>query len=315
MSKFSELIDDVPTKPLGEVLLKAKGLAYGLRSNKFKKWIESEINGYGEGEEPPLYRRVPCKVFASVYYVSGPTTPSYFNHQELLLSDVNPHRDFFSFTEIREPISTIDSIINKNPDDFSYTLRTEELEKLNDWKPINVRSVVKGARKVTRHDLDGILHKARSTLLDFLLELRDKYPELEKDDVSVKDVPVAETERIFQNVTNNYGTMIQGNGNQIGVVGNNNQVTLRDVVGSASLTDIADDLERLRDAMATKATTDEQDAEVEAVSDAIVAARNGKSGTVLSVLKGAGKFGLDVATKIGASIAARLIESQMTGGV
>lgn len=34
MSKFSELIDDVPVKPLSEVLLKAKVLAYGLRSNE-----------------------------------------------------------------------------------------------------------------------------------------------------------------------------------------------------------------------------------------------------------------------------------------
>ncbi len=34
-------------------------LAYELKNEKLKQWVERELNGYGQGEEVPEYRRVP----------------------------------------------------------------------------------------------------------------------------------------------------------------------------------------------------------------------------------------------------------------
>ena len=65
MSRFSELIDavaDQKNHTLSDVLLKAKVLAYSLKSRKFRHWINAEISGYAQEEQLPEYRIVSANI-------------------------------------------------------------------------------------------------------------------------------------------------------------------------------------------------------------------------------------------------------------
>lgn len=42
--------------PLGDILLKAKLLAYKLRNTEFKQWVRNELDGYPNSEDLPAYR-------------------------------------------------------------------------------------------------------------------------------------------------------------------------------------------------------------------------------------------------------------------
>jgi hypothetical protein len=86
---------------------------------------------------------------------------------------------------------------------------------------------------------------------------------------------------------------------------------LRDAIGEHSLADLANDLERLRTAMLSESKNEEQDAAVTAVAGAEDAAKKGDAKGVLASLKTTGKWGIDLATKIGAAIAAKAIEKSM----
>jgi hypothetical protein len=72
---------------------------------------------------------------------------------------------------------------------------------------------------------------------------------------------------------------------------------------SLNLAKLADDLARLRDAMAKESTSAEQFAAVGNVASAEVEARKEQGPTTLEYLSKAGRWALDVATKIGVPVA------------
>lgn len=60
MSLLEEIRADVvnASMPLPSVLRKAKILAYKLRSDDLKRWVEQELGGYDcDSEQLPIYRR------------------------------------------------------------------------------------------------------------------------------------------------------------------------------------------------------------------------------------------------------------------
>jgi hypothetical protein len=78
-----------------------------------------------------------------------------------------------------------------------------------------------------------------------------------------------------------------------------------------NLPQLADELARLRDTMRATAKTLEDDAAVGAVAEAEKAARDGDRPRALERLKAAGKWALDVGTKIGVEIATSVLKEQL----
>lgn len=78
-----------------------------------------------------------------------------------------------------------------------------------------------------------------------------------------------------------------------------------------NLPQLADELARLRATMRATAKTLEEDAAVGAVAEAEKAARDGDRPRALERLKAAGKWALDVGTKIGVEIATSVLKEQL----
>lgn len=79
------------------------------------------------------------------------------------------------------------------------------------------------------------------------------------------------------------------------------------------LPQLAVELQELRQALRQAATEREHDATVVAVGDAAQAAQAGNGLAVLDHLKSAGKWALDVATKIGVSVATEALKTALKG--
>lgn len=66
MSLFDEIQNDIVSAvPLSTVLRKAKVLAYRLKNQDFKDWVEHELNGYYEANERPEYRTISTESYGS----------------------------------------------------------------------------------------------------------------------------------------------------------------------------------------------------------------------------------------------------------
>lgn len=82
-----------------------------------------------------------------------------------------------------------------------------------------------------------------------------------------------------------------------------------EVGSTVNLDQLADDLARLRNALRSEANTAEHDHAIGQVANAEIAARSGDGPTALQHLAKAGKWVLDVATKIGTEVAVAAMKS------
>lgn len=326
MSRFSELIDQVADQKnhsLSDVLLKAKVLASQLRSRKFRQWVEAEINGYDMEAELPDYRILSSKLIGEYagYFHSTARSPMSVSHLD------QQHRERFSTHHVHNGVAFVEdviiggdeSLIGVYLDGYAVNYLRQHGTQMSEMILNRV------FKQISRHSCQQLLQSVRCRLLDFLLELRSKYPELDKDDsiaakVTEADVDSAMASRVYHNCTVLEEVEMRDNyqAGQAGAMGpkakaeNINFIQiLRTTIGDNSLADLAKELEQLRTSMLAESKTEEQDGAVASVAEAEEAAKKGDAKGVLSYLKQAGQWALDKATAIGTPVAIKAIEKAM----
>ena len=235
-------------------------------------------------------------------------------------------RETFDSLKIRQGVAYVEDLVKGESGDMGMWMDGAAVNYLREHGDrISDMILNEVFKRVSNQSLMALLAGVRSRLLDFLLELRDRYPELEKSDeaaaeVNVSEVDAAVDQRFYQECTIIEGSEMRDNfqAGQAGAMGPNAQADsmnfvqiLRDGIGDNSLADLASDLENLRTVMLSESKSAEEDAAVAAVAEAEVAATKGDAKTVLASLKSAGKLAMDVATNIGAAVAAKAIEKSM----
>jgi hypothetical protein len=325
MSRFSQLIDEVADQrnhSLSDVLLKAKVLAHRLRSRKFREWINSEIDGYSDGSELPDYRIVSATLLGEFngYFHSR------YKNVPLSTSFLEPKVREFLETEPMSPgVAYIEDLVSKDGR-IGKSLDIAVVSYLR-VHGVQIEDMILNhvEKTVAKSELMALLASIRSRLLDFLLELRDKYPDLDQDEDAPPRIPEAVIDsamarRVYNNCTVLEGGDMRDNyqAGQAGAMGPNAKAEnmnfvqiLRETIGERSLAELAADLERLRAAMLTESKTAEQDEAVGAIAQAEDAAKKGDAKGVLGFLRKAGQWAFDVATKIGTSVASKAIEKSM----
>jgi len=237
------------------------------------------------------------------------------------------HRRVFGTSEVRNGVSSVEDLVKGDDDGMigiwmdgsAVNYLREHGTRISDMILNRV------CKRVSKHSIVGLLTNVRSRLLEFLLELRGRYPELEKSDeivpeVSESEIDAAVEQRFYQNCTLIEGSEMRDNfqAGQAGAMGPNAKAEnmnfiqiLREGIGDSSLADLATDLEKLRTAMLSVSKSAPQDAAVSAVAEAEAAAKKGDAKSVLASLKSAGKWAMDVATKIGTAVAGKALEKAL----
>ena len=256
-SKFSQLIDELADQKnhsLSDVLLKAKVLAHQLRGRKFRQWINSEIDGYDRTGTIPTYRKLMIALrgdfngpFQSILR-DVPLSTSMFDEDM---------REVLNYHTVPNSVAAIEDMTSKEGDpvaklDIKYVNFFRQYGEQIDGMILN--HLKKG---IPKSGLVGILASVRSKLLDFLLELRDKHPDLDKDDKAAAQISESEIDSVMATNVYNDCIVIEGGemrdvyqAGQAGAMGpgakadNFNQI-LREAIGTNSLADLIAELERL----------------------------------------------------------------------
>jgi hypothetical protein len=323
MSHFSDLLNDAADAErhkLSSVLLKAKVFASRVNGRKLKQWIDFELMGYKDGTSVPTYRVIhPIHFgdFAGPFHAAVKNVP-------LSTDGFEPDlREAFDSTPITDNVGTLEGFLESESEHYHLFLPPLLVElfrrkstRINGYILNHVQSII------GRPAIHSVLSAIRTRLVDLLIEVAKKYPELEATDDAVKGMSGFEVDKIAETILFQIsGDTIVGDkysARQAGAMGPGataHHMTFQQLWTNANcdLAAAAEELSRLRAAMRSRASEIGQDEAVAEVARAEAAARKRDGATMMEQLSRVGQWGLKVATDIGASIAADLIVKAMTG--
>ncbi|MBX3419167.1 MAG: hypothetical protein KF851_16295 [Pirellulaceae bacterium] len=327
MTKFSTLIEEVADESnhtLSAVLLKSKLLAARMRSRKFRNWVDAELNRYPDVDSLPEYRIIYPRLLADFWGRFGART----KNVPLSLTDFPQNvKDFVERHCFLENIGEIEAMLDTDSQTFHRHFGIEIVQLIRSGPCVRVSGQEMQSIQAifTKSSVRGVLHAIRTRLLDFLIELRETYPELENDPDAINNVSVSEVSRLVDRVIYSNCTIFEKQSGdlhmgdkyetgQAGAVGPHaiahgntfNQLWIQNA-GDIDLHKLAADLESLVGAMKERASEPEHQIAIGNVEAARQCAENGDGAKALEYLKAAGKWTLNVARDIGVGVAAAAI--------
>ena len=177
MNTLDSLQDDIlSSAPLSNVLRKALVLAYRLKNQEFKEWIDRELNGYPIDAVLPEYRVLSTQCsgtftnrFRVVSNVAFPV--------EVFPADI---REDFRSLSMRQGIREIESMLDMCQKSKKGTLQSNFAGSTTAFLANRVYedyACLSAWRSVSCAGLAGILDAIRNRLLMLKLALAEQYPE------------------------------------------------------------------------------------------------------------------------------------------
>ncbi len=182
---------------LSSILRKAKVLASALNNREIKTWVDHELNGYQNEEELPEYRK-----FSAFNRGDFQSPNSILRNYPISIINIpnETFRNALQENNIPFGVKTLETTLKRGEKEFKRKWSAELIEYYNRcfgstcidaWKAIPIGQY------------DQILDSIRNRLLDFLLELQEKYPQLKEPSNDTPKIPEREVTQIFNN--NIYG--------------------------------------------------------------------------------------------------------------
>ena len=206
MSLFSQLLDEVSDAnkyPLDNCLLRAKLLASRLPGRKFRQWVDAELGGYLHGEATPDYRRIRTQILGHFTGMFGRQMRNVNLSVTNWGEDVRVGLETFYFID---NVGGLQALLGADTETFHNRLDIEFITLYQTEGDVRVDGMMlQDAQRIfTKAAMHGVLHAIRNRLLDFLIELRDRHPELEQSDAAAAMVPEEDVARIVeQRIYNN----------------------------------------------------------------------------------------------------------------
>jgi hypothetical protein len=177
-------------KPLADAMRKCLILAFDLKNDKLKDWVEKELNGYNRTDEIPEYRKV---MLHSRGNFTGPAG-SWIPKRPLPLSTIDKkHRQLLT-SQLVQPIATYDGF---QGNDGELTINwPPDLIVLYQSKFIEGFALSQAWQEVPTSLVVGLCEEVRNRLLRFALEIRE---ELGQVDDEPKKLPPGKVEAAVVN--------------------------------------------------------------------------------------------------------------------
>ncbi|AFL68547.1 hypothetical protein [Sulfurospirillum barnesii] len=211
MKLIDEIIEilSAENSNLENALIKTKVLLHKMGEKSLLTWVNNEINGYSHDDIVPEYRIILTSIYGTA--TNGYTTR--WNNYRLPTNHLNKKmQEQLSTQEMRESISALD-LLSKSESTLQAPLPTE-------WCSLFSKGLAQGIyvessyKQISQSQILQILTQIRSRLLDFLLELADKFDNFsENGDIKAESKKI-KTQELFNNtVFGNNTTIIIGDKN------------------------------------------------------------------------------------------------------
>lgn len=159
---------------LNQALTRAKLIAYEIKNDDFKNWINKELNGYSSDDKLPDYRIIPCDIYAVIEgYGTKRMMP--FDLSEL---DKDLKGKLYKM-DAKQSVATIEEgLKNSGKEQYGYEdLPTPLVTMLREMSNNQFITAVK--RRIQLSQASHILNLTKQKLIDTLLELNEAFPDLE----------------------------------------------------------------------------------------------------------------------------------------
>ncbi|RXM42669.1 hypothetical protein [Flavobacterium sp. YO64] len=229
---IKELIEDLTFNRinLAQALTRAKIIAYKIKNEQFKEWLQSEINGYAN-KELPQYRNIDCDVFAEIVepFSGKRTIPIDVSSLE---NEVDNQYSFYKM-RMTQSIGTLEIGLEKDREKgngYGYMYLPLELTRTISQMCDDGENITAIKRRVQLSQIDFIIEQTKQKLLDTLLELNDAFPDFENSFSNSNNVNEQKVQTIINH--NIYGNNSNSN---IGIGDNitqniNNENSLEELV-------------------------------------------------------------------------------------
>lgn len=208
MNLISDLINDIldPQISPSTILRKAKVLASNLKNKKFKKWVDNELNGYESTiDEVPDYRKGQTISYGNFVHPLGHTLNS-VPIPTLNLPD--SYKEVINRLLIAEGVGNLESLLETDSESFSSPWPADVIALISN-KIFEDYTCISAWKRISRGQIAQVLNSVRNSLLNFILELQEKHPEIKDSEETLSKIP----EDQVTSVVNNF---IYGNHNVIG---------------------------------------------------------------------------------------------------
>lgn len=227
---IKQLIEDLAYDKitLGQGLTRAKLIASKTQNIAFKEWVNREIQGYGNTDQVPEFRKISCQTSLVIGLPFGAQ-----NVMPVVINDPEVAHYYHQHI-VTDSINQIESALRSLTDQINITLQLPGQLALILGQPFqdDIQRQNGGLRAVTKMvgkaRYENIIESTKQVLLDTLLELHDQFPNLENEFK-------ATTENIkkVQNIVTNH---IHGNNNPINLA-TGEKVTQKDITNNIGFID------------------------------------------------------------------------------
>jgi len=217
MKLLTEIIELLGSdKPdLNSALFKTKVLMHKMGQKKAREWVDSKINGYKESAVLPSYRILEVTVFGNV-------SNGYTRHTNMPLTTLHLDeklRDIMNTADLRQSIAVIEEY--SKSDDLVMPVEPALAGELGKVFSAGFR-LERTWREPSAGAMLQVVNEVRSSLLDFVLDLSDSFPE----EIDTAEMKLASKEKgvegMFQNAVFGANTTI--------VVGDNNNQNISNAI-------------------------------------------------------------------------------------
>lgn len=211
MKLIDDLIEELTSKSviLTDVLVKTKVLAFKLKNTELQTWVDSELNGYTDGQLPD-YRILPCQIIGTVSngYQRGTNFPI------PLTALKEKQREAMTTLRLVQSIATLDEIVHKGDSTKMVMNVPHEISNFLSKDFDNGFVIEFARREVDKVQIVQVLTAVRTKLLDFLLKVNEEVGENEDIKSMTQGDGKDKVASIFSSaVFGNNTTIIVGDGN------------------------------------------------------------------------------------------------------
>jgi len=194
-----KLIDEIieilssDSPDLNTALFKTKVLLHRLGEKELVPWVDAELNGYPTPESVPKYRVLSVTVLGNISNIRF-----YYSEQVLPVSHLDERtRKNLETRHLTESIAALESFA-KDDSTLAITIPPEIYHSLSEGIDTGF-NLVRAWGQHSPGSMLQVINQVRSRLLDFVLQLSEKFPdEMETDKIKEKSKEIG-TSEIFKN--------------------------------------------------------------------------------------------------------------------
>lgn len=208
-------------------------LATRLRYEPFQAWVNSELRGYANDAELPVYRIVPASIW---FDATGPASRQKGVAPWNWFAGNSEAYESASKARLRQSVAQLESWIQDNKD-VEFLPSASVYRHMEALVEANYAGLVSCRQTVSLSAIRGLRANICTSLLQFALEIEKLYPEVQDESFH----PNSDTEQVIGNVFNQF--IIHGGHPSISVASGTNPVAVavaleQKLVVAEQLTDI-----------------------------------------------------------------------------